>query len=437
MKYCNWIVLVFLLVFLIQLKPKNRVYLTLIAVFFPLHLPILSFKGIMSTGTACIFFTYFLNLVDRIKSGVNKNQLYQKIIYIIIIIGAITTILTINDVESPRQSFKEYSRFIAALLSFLLIADLAATDENDKISIIEKIYYLFAVLLSIHIIISILQLKVPGFVHYLSIFDAYEFGEAGSDAIAKRIQDFIFSTESLGEITAVLIPGTLYFIFHRNKNSFLAVFVLFLIGLALTTLRSGLILFAFGFIMTFPYLTRKKPLKFILFLYFGVGLSFVYFWLNPDVITAIVYRFNLIDISSNKATFFAKINRTGFAQIIETYVMHPSIFGKGFVEPFHFHNLFFTIIYQIGIVGSFLYFSLLVIVFIKLVRGYFRSVNYKPIFFISLVSFMILLINECKYEFTRYESYYEICMFLLGGFALLGLNKQQNTVKASVEKEKI
>ena len=416
--------LIALFIFLIQLKPKNRVYLTIITVFFPLSLPLLSSPGVITTGSACIFFSYFLNLISLLKTETQKNNFYRKIIYSLIVVGAIPTVLSFNDVP-VFAALKEYLHFIAALLAFLLIVDLGVFKENTKIDLVEKFYILFLLLMSIHIIISIIQLKIPGFVQYLAIFDAKEFAEAGRGSLDKRIQDFVFRTESLGEIIAVLIPIILYNIFYKNKNLFLFIFLLFVIGLALTVLRSGLILFVFGFVLAFPYLSRKKPIKTVLFLYCGIGLSVVYFWLNQDVITGIIYRFEFVVGTSHNATFFDRINRSGFSQIIETYIMNPTLLGRGFIEPFYFHNLYFTIIYQLGVLGSLIYFFLFGIVFVKLISAFLNSKNNKSIVYISAISFLCLMINECKYEFTRHESYYAICMFLIGCFALLGLNQKK------------
>lgn len=432
MRYFSWLVLLVLFIFLIQLKSKNRVYLTVITVFFPLSLPLLSSKGVISTGTACIFFTYFLNSISSLKAESTIKHFYKKIIYSLIVVGAIATVLSFKDIPFSWWIIKEYLHFIAALLAFLLVVDLAQFEQNNKINMIEQFFSLFIVLMSIHIIISILQLKFPGFVQYLAIFDAKEFVEAGRGSLDKRIQDFVFRTESLGEIIAVLIPIILYKIFDKNKNLFFLFFFIFLVGLALTVLRSGLILFVFSFVLVFPLLSRRKPLKTVLFLYCGVGLSVVCFWFNQDIITGVVYRFEFIVNSSQNATFFDKINRSVFHQVIETYIMHPTLLGNGFIVPYNFHNLYFTIIYQLGIFGALIYFSLFGIVFIKLISTLLNSKYNKSIVYISIISFLCLMINECKYEFTRYESYYEICMFLIGCFALLGFN-QKKTIEKIVD----
>jgi hypothetical protein len=258
-----------------------------------------------------------------------------------------------------------------------------------------------------------------------------------------RIRSFIFQSESFGEYIAALVPILVYrLVDHRPhmlryRAVLLFLAVLLISGQLLAVTRSGMVLTLTGLVLTTGICVKRNNLiKIIMATVFFSVITVCLLYLFEDSRQNITTRFSEnINFSYHYTPrnslvrelrpFFHKINRDFWTEVIDKYMLDPTVTGNGFITPYHFHNLWFTLIYQIGLAGFAVYVWFLFGTGAGLWRGYRKERD--KLFLVFLISFVILLINEMKYEFTRYEHYYQACMTLVALFVLMTVKINNQT----------
>lgn len=430
MHVVGWITLVGLMAALFFLGPKKRICLTAIAVFFPVYIHASGYY-LVTTGTASIFASFLLNLFSK-----NSRSGYRFFVGALCFIGFFATFLSLGDVDKG-DAVRKYIQFCAAMTVFLSIFDLSFGSEVEKVELVNTILSIVITCIVIHVLISILILWNPKVESYIQIFFRTEDAVGITERVeggALRLRSFVFRQESYGEIIAALCPILVYKIVARRAIWFVPLFIAFAVGVALSITRSGIVLFCVGTMITAVWLGVRNRLMFLLFVVLGLGGVAIIMWQETEIVEHALFRFGMQHESTlfvkhgllkELYPLFLKINRGFWVDVLDKYILNPTLFGNGLVTPYNFHNLPFTVVYQIGIVGAVIYFGLVGKVFLRLAGKYFINNGLsRNLVVAGIVCLTLLFINEMKYEYTRDESYQEICFIVLGAMALLGSSEK-------------
>ncbi|RJP92367.1 MAG: hypothetical protein C4518_06855 [Desulfobacteraceae bacterium] len=415
---------------LITCRIRHFIYITLVFIFFPIHLAFMSNDAI-TTGTICIFLLFLKYLTDCFFKRRFIKDAYDWWVYLLIIFGALSIIWpyatgTLEQTEIGR-AVRLFFGFLGAMLLFLVIKN--AYGQNalpDALSFedhMETLLTLILTLVGCHILIAVIVKYFPSFGAVFNPFLSRDheimdiYGRGGIE----RIGTFVFTYEALAEILAALVPVVVYKIFHQRTMAWFTCFLLFSAGILLTATRSGIMLFVTGVILsTLFYAARNFRKSYALvFLTSSLLMFLVFFY--PSVFADVTYRFSEAGGTySQGGTFIEVINREGvFTQAWNETVSHLSFVGNGVTE-FHFHNLFLTTLHQKGIIGVTLFFIVFLWPLISLIQLYRSGATHRqPLIFACALSITLLLINETKYEFTRSASYQQIWWGIIATYLLI------------------
>ena len=90
----------------------------------------------------------------------------------------------------------------------------------------------------------------------------------------------------------------------------------------------------------------------------------------------------------------------------------------------NFHNLYLTVLHQMGVVGFIVFFGFIAKLLIRIYKS-FRTISiqeYRLLAYSALLSLSILMINSSKYEFNRQASYEEYVWVLFAIYYLIAEN---------------
>lgn len=415
--------------YLLYFDIKTIIYISIIALFFPIHVRFMG-RDALTTGTICILILYLKYFIDsfHLKSFIKEK--YDLLIYFLIFAGALSVLLPILDGTIERHSIgfaiRGYFGFVSSLLLFLVLknyqSDKYCHNREEYVEEIEKLFSLIIILIIIHIIISICVKFFPFIGSYFNIFitrNLESFDSVNRDGL-QRIGSFVFSPESFGEILSVVSPIVLYKIIKYRKPFWLICLSFLLCGLFFTVTRSGILLFAMAFSVTFTYYFRKNLNSAIIALFTITISIFAIVFIYPQAFEAFILRFNLAKIAYDEGgTLLEILNRERFQDVIHNVFKSLKIFGNGITE-FNFHNLYLTVLHRNGIIGAILYFLVLLYPLICLTKTLIikDQIEDKKLVFACIVSFSAFLINELKFEFNRSESYQQLCWGLFALFYL-------------------
>ena len=414
LRYAFILSLLPVLLFIVQKKltQNNIIKILIIGAFFPIPLNV-STTNLGPTSQYFIITVFFITLTSYIikKKGFAYNKNLLKIICFLLICAIISTITTIGQFAIFRTSFWAFIMLTACCLFLLLIDSLKFPDYDETKKFFIEVMDLIVFLTCIQIIIGIVVYYIPDTERFLKIFYSvnitdFQFYGRSVDINDKRLHTIVLPVESLGEYIAILFPYVMYRLSDKVNISFMAYLVILCMGLMLCGTRSGLLLSGFAiaaYLFIIETSLKKRFLTLVIFLsiislvlYFGIGVHLV------------VGRFSEAYgayVSGND--LLAVTNRSFFKTNVEYFINKLSFFGNGLVSPLiygflhiDFHNLYQTIIFQYGMIGSVFYFALPAsLIRLALIKR--KKFPQEKLYTVILLSVSIFLINECKYEFTR------------------------------------
>ena len=415
-------------------RVKTLIYFTLVVIFFPIILPFMG-RDAITTGTLCIF-ALFIKYVMASFDDRNfiKNRL-DYAVYLLIFFGLLSLSPYVLkgglSIGHLGPALRDFFAFAGGILLFNIIRN-SWTDETSASELeyhIELLISFLLVLTAIHILISLSIKLNPSIGPYFNIFLGRnaELMDFGTDMY--RINTIIMGGEAFGEMLAILSPLALYK-FWRNKNPlWFSCFILFCIGILLTVTRSALILFILAVFVFIATVSRKELIRVVsaaaVLIFVLVPVVYVYPSLFGEM-------FNRLDdaVDSYYATgdIFAALNRRFFPQVFQQVISNITLFGAG--EALvkinadlyrNFHNLYMTVIYEKGILGSMVFMFVLTSPLVRLIKSYRNDLSYEAKLLTNacLISLGVFFINEFKLEFTRHASYQQICWAIFAVYYLV------------------
>jgi O-antigen ligase len=388
--------------------------------FFPIWIKIQGKDG-LTTGTIAIFISFAIFLIDTLLKK-------KRIIFIPFLMSmSIVALISAFSVQSANlgPSLRRLVYFISSLMMFFVIVNYYKELEwREQLNCIEKIYSVIILMFLIQVVIGIVLYYIPATGKFFSLFTT-----ADQEVLVTRVQSgrrlssIIVRQESMGEILAILAPIVLYKI-TEGKKFYYVVYAFFAVGVVLSLTRSSILMFMVGAVLFF-FFNRKIvgwSTRFI-----GLYLSILFFLVIviyfPHFFDPIVERF--IDISKDYhrgGSLIAAINRQNVWNVaIDHMLENLNLFGNGMVTIYNgrvlnYHNLYFTLIHQVGIIGFCLYIFFFGYLFYRLVVAYRSTENIRDKAFIvsCLISIWVFYTSELKFEFTRRSSYQQVIWIILG-----------------------
>ena len=416
---------------------------TIILLFFPIYLGIGN-AHIATTGTVAIYCIFFLFLVNRLVI-LHKpiGDFRFKILLFMLISIATVSAFSVSS-SFLVKSLRSYINFVASLLFFFVIVNHNLTlrlEEREKW--IEFTFGLLILMVSIQIIIGIILYFSPSVGSWLSIFfppyvDVVE--TRITDSGIKRLSSIIIRQESMGEAIATLLPVVLYMLAKTRKFIYQVALLIFICGVFMSATRSAIILFCVFFIL---YMLQQRtffviPQWFFLTL-IGTFSAILIISFFPSILDQVIYRFSAFwDIYEKGGSLTQVLNRKHKWDIaFNTTMSNLSLMGNGMIsiigrgQTMNFHNLYLSILHQIGIMGFVVFFGFIAMLLVRIYKGFRNALTESDrlIAYSVLLSLSILMINSSKYEFNRQASYQEFVWVL---FALYYLISENIKVKLQV-----
>lgn len=419
------------------------IYATILAIFFPIYIQFLG-KDALTTGTVFILILYIYYLYNSFLERNFIKEPFDYLVYILILMGAISLILPIltGEMKGGRigNAVRQYTSFASSLLLFIAIKNIVLSKKREHIhDMIDKLLVFIMALISIHIVISLVVDIYPRAGSLFKVFlprnfDPLDLVERGKEM--GRVGSFVFTPEKYGEILAALSPIVIYKI-YKSKNSFwFFIFFLFALGLMHSVTRSGIILFVGGVFLSILYNFKSKPGKTIILsnFFFVTAVAMVFY--SNTLLDDIYIRFaDAATTYNNTGNVIATLNRSRvFYPAWNLVVSKLTFFGNG-ITDFHFHDLYLTNIYQLGIIGS-LFFSIVFLSpIVKLLKSLKTSTHEnKKLIFACILSLILFLINETKFEFIRDSSYQQIWWGLLATYYLVSQAETYNDQASEISR---
>jgi len=422
----------------LALNLRQLTYFTIILVFFPVHIQFMG-KDAIATGTVCIFFLFGKYLTDSFLKRKFIKETYDYWIYGLILLSAFAFFWPFlagsSNSAELGPAVRYWFNFLGAMLLFLVIKN--ARDPAIPLSAhVEKLLSLYIILVFSHVIIS-LSIKffptfgaafTPFLARDLDTLTIYDKGGIG------RIRSFTFGYEAFGEILAFLSPIVIYKVFQEKKFLWYFCLIGFGFGVLFTATRSGIMLFGAGLMLSLMFYFKSRMGRAVAISYFLILLIFSGISFYPPLFEDLTYRFSLTAKAYNSGENFIDIINRGevFPYAWDVTVSTLSWIGNGFAETkYHFHNLFLTVLFRKGIIGTLLFFGVLLypaVCLVKLYRsGEARDSAHDSLVLLCLFSLILFFTNEFKYEFIRQSVYQQICWGIFATYYLVSLpmhNKQ-------------
>ena len=414
-------------------------YITLVIIFFPIYIPFMG-NDALTTGTACILLLYLKYVTICIRDQIFFRDKFDFIIYLLIFSAGCSTILAywFGHIGNNQigMAIRQYFSFLSALLFFIVIKYDNNDTLNNKNNHCETLFFLYATLVSIHIIIAIMVKFFPETGFLFKIFlsrniELYEINLVGSSHIS-RLRSFIFSYEYFGEFLALFVPIIIYKIIYFKNSLWIIFLLLFTISEIYSVTRSGIVLFVIGSFLSFSYFFKDRMFKNIFLLYI-ISIVFISFYIfYSSLYHDVIFRFHDSFTTWEKTKDInLTINRGGFTNIWGNILSNLNFFGYSLVR-IDYHNLFMTTLHQLGIIGSIFFFSVLFCPLFKLFIS-FNSKNHhsnKPLIFACILSLLLFMINEFKVEFTRRSSYQQLCWGLFAVYYIIATKNNAERIES-------
>jgi O-antigen ligase len=411
--------------YLLKLNHLTRILIIIPACYFPLALTFAG-KDALSVSTLLILLFAVVFMVQKIRNHQSIGGITNCMVFSLMALAMIST-LSVSPRALMGPAVRSFTYFLSSLALFLYISNLNFENNDQKNDFTEKYLSITLFMVCIQIIISFLIYKIPDLKVIFNIFtypgETESLHFEGNYGLI-RAKSLVFAPETFGEFIAVLSPIALYKIFYRNSFLYSIVFFILCLGVLFSATRSGIILLILATIVTSVYNIKKirfSALFLILFTIIGFGFFLAY---HPDFTSSILTRFGeSYDTFNRSGDIASSINRSGIWNL-DYVVENINLLGHGLMPPFlygevdfHFHNIFLTILFQLGIIGFIFFFALLLMILQRIFKAFYTpsyEIN-RPLIFSFIVSLGVFMINELKFEFNRYEAYQQLCW---GLFAL-------------------
>lgn len=421
-RYSILLVSIPIIISLVQKIPlKNKIYISTVLFFFPVYFQVFG-SDAFNTGTLIalgIFGSLCLEkIINRADKFIDNGVFY---VVIIILLSGIFSTISLYGTSNFGSSFRALLILVASVGLFVIINNLKFNCYSERDNYLKALLELIILMVIIQIFIGILIYLIPELGKHLTIFATRNIEEIGFEIIEEnqisRLRSIMLDPEITSEICSTLFPFILYMLLINKKNRYIIYLIIFILGILLSVTRSGIILSCLSFtLFLFIFeISLSLKLKCIISI---VILIFVFAIFSPGLISPMITRFNeSLDALNMNQSIASVINRdvayqTGFDYILSTL----SPFGNGLVHAYklgvmrlHFHNLYFTLIFELGIIGALAY----LVFFYKIISKlyiYSFNIQTKSTYFQKalFLSFLVFLINEFKFEFNRTSPYHEI-----------------------------
>ena len=164
----------------------------------------------------------------------------------------------------------------------------------------------------------------------------------------------------------------------------------------------------------------------------GVLATFIILTYYPSILDPVMSRFSMAFDTYGKSGRLAEVvNRQGILDKVLPIVIHDiSFMGNGMVSivdhktRMHFHNLYLTVLHQMGITGFLVFFGFISMLIQKLFFSWRNSLVKMDqlLAYSALLSLFILMLNSIKFEFNRSASYQQYVWVLFAIYYLIGKN---------------
>jgi hypothetical protein len=416
------------------LTENRRIYAILSLIFFPMVIKVFG-KDALSVSTVLIYIfsiNYFVRTKTnffywmKYKTKVNID-IIAPLIIILIIVGAVSTFSVPSTLFF--KALRKYSDFSSSLLLFAYIYYQYTNykNHNELFYFIDKFFRVYIIMITTQVVISFLIWKIPflkSFFSYFTFSNVEEISAFTEDLPIARLRSLIYSYEAYAESLAVICPIVLYQFFHKKNSLWFLVHAILFLGIIYTRTRSGIMLYIFGTIIYMFYNLSRISLKNSIIILYGIMALIFSIILFSDIYTDAFIRFNESIQLYESGKYLEAMNRPKFFDNFTYVVNNMGYWGNGLISIHeytggtHLHSLYLTIMFQFGLFGSIFYFCLLFIILYKLVKTFFLSykTEYRMLTFSMLLSYLIFLTNEMKYEFNRHEAYQQIIWALFASF---------------------
>lgn len=419
-----------------RLFSYERLLLTLSLTFFPLTLGI-GGKDAFTLATLVMIAMGLLHLLALFHPDTRRVSL-ERSAWVAILIGiAFFGAIQASPTYMPQQA-RHFANFLSSIVLFLLLINAPSLYGIRREVVTRRLSTLLLSMIALQIIIGLLVLYAPGFGDAFRVFvvrtkEALTISGDASSAI--RLSSIAMASEELGEILAMLLPIVLYMALEKNRWHWLT-FGLFAAALLFNNTRSAMLLAALSCAALLAIRLRHARTKDMLIILGGIPLAAAVFTaLEPRIVIAVVKHLGVaVQRANDQQDLLNVLNRESvWPDAWRVVVSTVSLFGNGpapsrvvGLNDLNMHNLYMTLIYQFGIVGSLIYIGLPLSILAALVlrgrRGAGAGMNLACAF-----SLLVFFANEVKFEFNRSDSYQQIVWAVFALYHLVSRAETPNT----------
>jgi len=416
-KLFSFILIIALFIFLPEkLFCENRLLFLVGMTFFPVTLT-LGGRDTFSTATFAILLTASFVLIKFLLQGRARTEMVTWIGILIII--ALTGVFQWDGINLSRQA-RHFLNFSSSAILFLILVNAPGLFECNRIVLARKLIIVMIWMVVAQLLIGTLVYYAPetGKAFQIFLTRITESLTTISNYDYTRIQSLVLSKEGIGEIVSILTPFIIILALEGKKKYWIA-YGAMTVGLMLANTRAGIILFVIANIIMFSaYRFHIKRFAWLM-LAIILGSGIVLLSIQSQIVIALIYRMDevLMKISQHD-NLIEILNRSSvWYDAWEVTISTLSLSGNGpapsqvvGLNELNMHSLFMTIVYQFGIVGAVIYFSLFFYIFFRLIRRRSDVVGYdiRKFRFACVTAIFIFFLHEIKFEFNRSDSYQQI-----------------------------
>ena len=400
---------------------RTQAFVLLLFITFPV---VLRFAGsdALATGTLVILLCLALNMVSARAVWTREDRLVIALLVGIMVVAGIGAVSG-GGGAYWGQELRHWLSLAGGVAGFLLVIGWARAAGDDAGRVIDVAMGALVGVLALHVVLSLVLQRWPGMEHYLSVFmyTGQQSLTEGAGGEYTRATTIFARGEGFGELLLLVFPFSLYKLFRSSLAVYLPLTLLLLGGVVASGTRSAILLVSlqlvlFGLVVLSRRVTRARSM---VVLGFAALAILVFAPLFASSVQASMQRFDLSAAALEGGSgLTAVLNRSlVWPNAIQVTTHHISIFGYGPVpayalgigEPYHFHSLYLTLIFEFGILGTAVWMTFFIQLgarlFAALGRTKFRSDPDALLLTACLISLFCFLLNEIKFEFNRSDSF--------------------------------
>lgn len=399
----------------------NKIYVLYLIVFsisLPIHIRFMQRDA--ATITTLLIVMFFI--LEWISGDLKLNIINKYSLILLILFFIINTISLLNlQGEELITNLRQYLAFISSLMLFILIISMTKDIEE-----LNKLLIVIGSSILLQVFVSILSASNVN-LSFLKIFTSRT---SEFLTVSTRPGGIIDDYELLAEWYAVFIPFAIWLIYNFKTRILGLIFIIFLsFGIILTKTRGAIMSLGVGmlfFLIFFQnrYIFKKLGYVIIIGLILCIGWLFVKL-IMPTWYENIINRFGLaIKTYQEGGSFMEVINRQDiWKNFFDKYYIFK-LFGTGKRYPGgqegSFHSLYFTLFYQVGILGFLVFSGFLINNLLLLVKRILKpqQTKYMLLQSLSLASLVVFISDEVKIEYLR-ASYFSQFAWMIFGIVIL------------------